>query len=159
MKRKIKKKRKQFQRLKLGGRGIGSGLWGDGQLFSLFTTCTAEHWWDLCPNITDICYESGVRPPTNLKSCMNEWMKGKLHFLQPGCRLQLHVAVGILWYRLDTHWHCLKSIQRISNEWQDKHVWIMLHFGFMMLDSQNWIILQNTCWILFFNKTNSVGNA
>lgn len=37
---------------------------GDGQLFSLSPTSNAEHWWDLCPNITDICNELQVRPPS-----------------------------------------------------------------------------------------------
>lgn len=56
--------RRNLQQLKLGRRG--NWIWisgGDGQLVSLFTTCTAAHWWDLCPSITDICYKSSIRPP------------------------------------------------------------------------------------------------
>lgn len=37
-----KKTNHYLWQLKLEGMGIESGLWGDGQLFPLFTNCTVE---------------------------------------------------------------------------------------------------------------------
>lgn len=99
----------------------GNWIWisrGDGQLFSLFTTCTAERWWDLCPNITDICYEPRVRPPVGTElQPETTGNSRKISLLSQFGYLYLSVIAFIRWYSV--------NMQKFQNE--NVPVWAQLN--------------------------------
>lgn len=90
-------------------------------------TCTAERWWDLCPNITDICYEPRVRPPagTELYPEMTQLeIAGKFHSVH---NLDVYAfLLVLLWGQITSLLSCKKRTLTIQFKCQNDPSWIKM---------------------------------